>query len=117
MFLDVAVEAGVIYSNPAAVVKRAAVRGKEIALPSVEKFNALIRVSTISRHLAYLKKKLRLVRVRKNKPSGCITLRPGLVNLHRLPECVRNCSHEVDELEADFPPLAEAEKSGGCCPP
>jgi integrase len=40
--LDVAVEAGVIYSNAAVVVKRAAVRGKEIALPSVEKFNALI---------------------------------------------------------------------------
>src|SRR4030095_15571038 len=40
--LDVGVECGVIYSNPAAVVKRAAVRGKEIALPSVEKFNAMI---------------------------------------------------------------------------
>jgi integrase len=40
--LNVAVEAGVIYSNPAAAVKRAAVRGKEIALPTVEKFNALI---------------------------------------------------------------------------
>jgi len=40
--LNVAMEAGVIYSNPAAVVKRAAVRGKEIALPTVEKFNALI---------------------------------------------------------------------------
>jgi integrase len=40
--LNVAVEAGVIYSNPAAVVKRAALRGKEIALPTVEKFNALI---------------------------------------------------------------------------
>jgi integrase len=40
--LDIAVEAGVIYSNPAAVVKRAAIRSKEIALPSVEKFNAMI---------------------------------------------------------------------------
>src|SRR5438105_1654269 len=40
--LDVAVEGGVIYSNPAAVVKRVAVRGKEIALPSVEKFTATI---------------------------------------------------------------------------
>jgi integrase len=40
--LSVAVEAGVIYSNPAALVKRATVRGKEIALPTVEKFNALI---------------------------------------------------------------------------
>ena len=40
--LNVAVEAGVVYSNAAAVVKRAAVRGKEIALPSIDKFNALI---------------------------------------------------------------------------
>jgi integrase len=40
--LTVAVEAGVVYSNAAAVVKRAAVRGKEIALPSMDKFNALI---------------------------------------------------------------------------
>jgi integrase len=32
----------VIYSNPAAVLKNAPVRGKEIALPSIEKFNALI---------------------------------------------------------------------------
>jgi integrase len=40
--LDVGVQAGVIYSNPAADLKRVAVRGKEIALPSVDKFNALI---------------------------------------------------------------------------
>jgi integrase len=40
--LNVAVEAGVIYSNPAAVVKRASVRGKQIALPTIDKFNALI---------------------------------------------------------------------------
>jgi integrase len=40
--LNVAVEAGVIYSNPAATVKRAAVRGKEITLPTIEKFNAMI---------------------------------------------------------------------------
>jgi integrase len=40
--LNVAVEAGVVYSNAAAAVKRAPVRGKEIALPSVEPFNALI---------------------------------------------------------------------------
>src|SRR6266487_2047560 len=40
--LNVAVEAGVVYSNAAAVVRRAAVRGKEIALPTIEKFNALI---------------------------------------------------------------------------
>jgi integrase len=40
--LNVAVEAGVIYSNPAAVVKRAPVRSKEIALPTIDKFNALI---------------------------------------------------------------------------
>ena len=40
--VNVAVETGVIYSNPAAVVKRAAVRGKQIALPTTEKFNALI---------------------------------------------------------------------------
>src|SRR5438132_6787932 len=40
--LNVAVEAGVVYSNAAAVVKRAAVRGKQISLPTIEKFNALI---------------------------------------------------------------------------
>jgi integrase len=40
--LNVAIEAGVIYANPAAVLKRAAIRAKEIALPSTEKFNALI---------------------------------------------------------------------------
>jgi integrase len=40
--LNVAVETGVIYSNSAAVVKRTAVRGKQIALPATEKFNALI---------------------------------------------------------------------------
>jgi integrase len=38
----VAVEAGVIYANPAAALKRAPLRGKEIALPSTEKFNALV---------------------------------------------------------------------------
>jgi integrase len=40
--LSVAVEAGVVYSNAAAVVKRAAVRSKQIALPTIQKFNALI---------------------------------------------------------------------------
>ena len=40
--LNVAIEAGVIYSNPAAALKRAAIRGKQIALPSIDKFNALI---------------------------------------------------------------------------
>jgi integrase len=40
--LNVAMETGVIYSNPAAVVKRAAVRVKQITLPGTEKFNALI---------------------------------------------------------------------------
>jgi len=38
----VAVEAGVIYANPAAALKRAPLRGKEIVLPSSEKFNALV---------------------------------------------------------------------------
>jgi len=40
--LNVAVEFGVVYRNAAAAVKRAPVRGKEIALPTIEKFNALI---------------------------------------------------------------------------
>jgi integrase len=40
--LNVAVESGVVYSNAAATVKRAPVRAKEIALPSIDKFNALI---------------------------------------------------------------------------
>jgi integrase len=40
--LAVAVEAGVIYSNPAATVKRAAIRGKQVALPTIDRFNALI---------------------------------------------------------------------------
>src|SRR5262245_38063398 len=38
----VAIEAGVIYANPAAVLKRAPLRQKEISLPSTEQFNALI---------------------------------------------------------------------------
>jgi integrase len=40
--LNVAIESGVIYANPAATVKRATIRAKEIALPSTEKFNALL---------------------------------------------------------------------------
>jgi len=40
--LNIAIERGVIYSNPASALKRAAIRGKEIALPSTDKFNALI---------------------------------------------------------------------------
>ena len=40
--LNVAIEAGVIYTNPAAGLKRAAIRGKEIALPSIAAFEALI---------------------------------------------------------------------------
>ena len=40
--LAIAIEAGVLYSNPAAVLKRAAIRAKEIALPSIDKFNALL---------------------------------------------------------------------------
>jgi integrase len=38
----IAIEAGVLCDNPAVVLKRAAIRGKEIALPSMDKFNALI---------------------------------------------------------------------------
>jgi integrase len=41
--LNVAIEAGVIYANPAATLKRTAIHAKEIALPSTAKFNALIR--------------------------------------------------------------------------
>jgi integrase len=40
--LAIAIEAGVLYSNPATVLKRAAIRGKEIALPSIDKFNSLL---------------------------------------------------------------------------
>jgi integrase len=40
--LAVAVEAGVVYSNAAAAVKRTRVRCKEIKLPSIGKFSALI---------------------------------------------------------------------------
>ena len=40
--LNVAVEAGVVYSNAAAGLRRVATRAKQIALPSTEKFNALI---------------------------------------------------------------------------
>ena len=40
--LNVAVEAGVIYSNPAAGLKNAPLRGKEVPLPSTAEFNALI---------------------------------------------------------------------------
>ena len=37
-----AVEVGVVYSNAATAVKRAPVRGKEIALPTIDKFTAMI---------------------------------------------------------------------------
>jgi integrase len=40
--LSIAIEAGVIYANPAAALKRTPLRGKEIALPSIDNFNALI---------------------------------------------------------------------------
>jgi integrase len=40
--LNVAIEAGVIYGNPSAALKRAAIRAKKIALPSTDKFNTLI---------------------------------------------------------------------------
>jgi integrase len=38
----VAVEAGVMYANPATVLKRAKLRGKEINLPTAAQFNALV---------------------------------------------------------------------------
>ncbi|HEY6155659.1 MAG TPA: site-specific integrase [Candidatus Udaeobacter sp.] len=40
--LNVAIESGVLYANPAAALKRATIRAKEIALPSTEKFTALL---------------------------------------------------------------------------
>lgn len=40
--LDVAVDAGVLFTNAAARLKRVKIRAKEIALPTTEKFNALI---------------------------------------------------------------------------
>jgi integrase len=40
--LNVAVEAGVVYSNAAAAVKRASVRSKEISLPTIDQFNTLL---------------------------------------------------------------------------
>jgi integrase len=40
--LNVAVEAGVVYANAAAIVRRIPVRAKHITLPTTEKFNALI---------------------------------------------------------------------------
>jgi integrase len=40
--LSIAIEAGIIYNNPASALKRAAIRGKEITLPATDKFNALI---------------------------------------------------------------------------
>jgi hypothetical protein len=40
--LAIAIEAGVLYSNPAVALKRVAIRGKEIAVPSTDKFNALL---------------------------------------------------------------------------
>jgi integrase len=40
--VNVAVECGVVYSNAAALVKRAALRGKQISLPTTDKFNAMI---------------------------------------------------------------------------
>jgi integrase len=40
--LSCAVDAGVIYSNAAAALKRVTIRSKEIVLPSTDKFNALM---------------------------------------------------------------------------
>jgi integrase len=40
--VDVAVECGVVYRNAAAAVKRTAVRSKQISLPTIDRFNALI---------------------------------------------------------------------------
>jgi integrase len=40
--LAVGIEAGVIYSDPAAVVKRATIRAKKLVLPSVEKFRSFV---------------------------------------------------------------------------
>ncbi len=40
--LNVAVECGVVYSNAAALVKRTALRGKQISLPTTDRFNAMI---------------------------------------------------------------------------
>src|SRR5204863_2035320 len=40
--LNVAIDAGVIYGNPAAALKRAVIRARQIALPSTEKFGALV---------------------------------------------------------------------------
>jgi integrase len=40
--LAIAIEAGVLYSDPTAALKRFAIRAKEIALPSIDKFNALL---------------------------------------------------------------------------
>ena len=40
--LNIAIEAGVIYSNAAAAAKRTPIRATEIALPTTNKFNALI---------------------------------------------------------------------------
>jgi len=40
--LNVGVEAGVVYSNAAAGVRRAPVRGKDIALPTTQQFNTLV---------------------------------------------------------------------------
>jgi len=40
--LNVAVECGVVYSNAAAFVKRTALRGKQISLPTTDKFNAMV---------------------------------------------------------------------------
>jgi integrase len=40
--LNIAVESGVVYSNAAARVKRVPVRSKQISLPSIDKFSAMI---------------------------------------------------------------------------
>src|SRR5262249_48582633 len=40
--LDVAMQAGVVYSNAAAQLNRAPIRTTQIALPTMEKFNALL---------------------------------------------------------------------------
>src|SRR5206468_3754029 len=73
--LDVAVDFGVIYGNPAEKVKRVPVRSTEVALPSTYKFNALLEEiraghSRDSRNCADLAQGLAVTGMRKGEANA-----------------------------------------------
>jgi integrase len=87
--LNVAIEAGVIYSNAAAAMKRSPVRGKEIVLPATDKFNALIE-------------KMRAGHSRDSR--NCADFAEGLA----FTGCRKGEANEIEWRDFDFDPSFDA---------